>query len=57
MSDDFDNDPYDEAPVHQLDEDGDVDFDEGIGPGQKPAVGSPTGDESEGPGLDERDAR
>lgn len=32
MSDDFDNDPYDEAPVHQLDEDGDVDFDESVGP-------------------------
>lgn len=27
MSDDFENDPYDESPVHQLDDDGSIDDD------------------------------
>lgn len=41
---DFDNDPYDEAPVHQFDESGDVDFDEGVGPGET-RVDASSGDE------------
>ena len=34
MADEFENDPYEEAPVHQFDEDGEVDFDEGFDPQQ-----------------------
>lgn len=56
MSDDFDNDPFDEAPVHQLDSDGDVAFDEGVGPGEKPLRASRSENESEGSSRDERDA-
>lgn len=56
MSGDFDNDPYDEAPVHQLDEDGDVDFDEGTGPGETHIESSQAERTPAASGDDERDA-